>query len=182
MLAAEGEKQTKQGAAVSTTTPRRTPPADRFDFRGEHAGVIYTPSGWRAINMDAGVAGPDFFSPYAGHRGLSVYVPFAYDTNRDRNSVALGASYEIVYRKPRSGRTLEAKSGQPAGRYEARAKEVVIPGEFVDVFHPAVYETDENGVEQLVQREETTRVPKVRIVIDRVWVEDKALNSGATPR
>lgn len=161
---------------------QRVPPADRFTFRGEHAGIIYTPSGWRALDVDPSLIGPGFFSPYGPHAGYSAFVPGVVGAvDRSAENVGLGASYEIVTpgadRFP-PGPPFAARPAGPAeGHYELRAEEVPVPGEYVEVYHPPVYVADEEGNLQLVEAEETTRVPKVKIVMRRVWVE-----GGPEPR
>lgn len=158
----------------------RRPPTDRFDFRGEHAGTIYTSGGWRRLNVDPSMIGPDFLVPFEHNGGQTFYVPFArrrsgygqgYGGGRDREFIGLGASYEIV--RPRSpvGSSVKKDESPRAGRWELRAEEVPVPGEFIEVYHPAVYEVDEEGNHQLVEAAETTRVPKVKIVLRKIWVE-----------
>lgn len=189
-VSAQSQSGQYSAGSTSLTTPRRPPPVDRYDYRGEHAGVIYTAGGWREMNVDPALIGPEFFTPLPGRGGLSVYLPYvhAYDSQR-QPPVALGSSYEIVRPQPQgnastSSTTSTSKTGAgaaPTGHYEARAREVVIPGQFVEVYHPAVYEVDDTGKEQLVEKEETTRVPKVRLVMTRVWVEGPAPTASVKP-
>lgn len=157
------------------TTPRRPMPEDRFAFRGEHAGVIYAPR--------SGYVSERFCSHYhrGGEGGYGRYsgYPSAYQSeyraDRRQEQIGLGASYEIV----RPSKPAVAKPAQ--GRYELQPQEEVISGEFVEIYHPAVYRIDEDGKEQLAEEEELTRVPKVRIVLRPVWVEGAADESGGAP-
>lgn len=160
----------------------RRPPADRFDFRGEHAGTIYTPGGWRRLNVDPAMVGPDFLVPYEQDGGETFYVPFPYNrsgrsgrrgdygrgysSGQGREFIGLGSSYEIVRPKKPA-----AEESQQSGHWELRAEQIPVPGEFVDVYHPAVYEVDDAGKHQLVEAAETTRVPKVKIVLRKTWVQ-----------
>lgn len=166
---AEGVNSSASGvsSSYSTTsiTPRRLPPTDRFDFRGEHAGVIFTPGGYREINLGPGVSGYEFTPHTGGYGGYgrpSVYVPY-YGSGHGSltEPVALGASYEIVNRAIDSS----VKPGANTGR-RARLREVIVPGQYVQLYKPAVYEIGNDGREHLVEAEQTIRVPKVRIVID----------------
>lgn len=176
---AQSEDEKQPGQSAQTTTPRRAAPADRFDFRGEHAGVIYTPGGWRSFDTDwdsGGVA----FSPLPAHRGLSVYVPYGQGgPSRSSDPVVLGSSYEIV----RRSRSARGGTAAPAGSHKTRVREVLVPGEYVEVYHPAVYEVDEDGIERLTQAEEWTTAPKVRLVVERVRAAapPSTLKSSALP-
>lgn len=163
--AAPGSAPAVRPEAGQPVSPRELP-ADRSDFRGEHAGVIYTRSGWRELNVDPELVGPNFFAPHG--YGPSVYVPYYANDVVNAPAPILGATYEVVYPKE-----VVIDEAPQAGRYELRATEVVIPGEYVEVFQPAVYELDESGVEQLVEREATVTVPKVKIVLKKVWVPGK---------
>lgn len=72
------------------------------------------------------------------------------------------ATYEIV--KPDQGQWIE-------GHWEEVAMQDVIEGEYVEVYHPAVYRKGDDGNLALVEKDRTTREPKVRIILTRVWVE-----------
>jgi hypothetical protein len=165
VLAAGDEPRPEtDAAAASPLTPRREPPASRFDFRGEHAGVIYVPRGLDEGTFPQGATGQYFTTP----GGFRVFIPYAPLSGGGMGEpVALGASYEIV--RP-------AKAGRPAagaaGHYEIRAAEEVVPGEHVEIYHPAVYEVDASGRRRIVEKERTERVPKTRVVLTRVWVPE----------
>ena len=74
------------------------------------------------------------------------------------SSVFLNAPASLPARPP---------SNRRGGYYEIRSQEEVIDGQFVEVYHPPVYEEDENG-RRLVQKESTTHEPKMPSVAMRI--------------
>lgn len=56
------------------------------------------------------------------------------------------------------------------GHYEEIVVEEVIEGEFVEVYHPAIYERGENGNLKQLEEERTERLPKVRLIVTQEWV------------
>ncbi len=81
------------------------------------------------------------------------------------------ASYELVY--PERGRWVE-------GHFEEVPYEEIVIGEYVEVTYPAVWRQTESGLE-LVEPEQTERVPRTRIVISRVWVPGHYENEAVEP-
>ena len=83
------------------------------------------------------------------------------------------ATYEIV--KPEGRQWVE-------GHWEEVAMQDVIEGEYVEVYHPAVYRKGEDGNLEAVEKEQLTKEPKVRIILTKVWVEGHwADEDGAAP-
>lgn len=99
--------------------------------------------------------------------GYALYVPFFIP-----RLTASGEGEPLrpprIEREPR--RSTERDPVGAVGRFEVRTREEVIPGEFIQVYRPAVYEIDAGGSLRLVEPEETVTLPKVRIVLERVWV------------
>lgn len=123
------------------------------------------------VQGDGSDRGQVFVTP----QGYPVVIPYTYTNGSTLSEpVALGSSYEIVDRRASAAvaRRDSAQTAPPAtGHYEVRAEEVPVEGQFVEVYHPAVFETDDQGRLQLVQPEETRRVPKTRVVLRRAWVD-----------
>jgi hypothetical protein len=57
------------------------------------------------------------------------------------------------------------------GHFEEMPVTDVIEGEYVEVFHPAVYRRGEDGALELLEEARTTREPKVRIIMEKIWIE-----------
>lgn len=83
------------------------------------------------------------------------------------------AIYEVIDRRGRQSWV--------DGHYEEVAAEERVPGQSVEVYHPAVYRQKEGGVLELMEKEKIRREPKVRIILRKVWVEGhyEANRSGA---
>jgi hypothetical protein len=59
------------------------------------------------------------------------------------------------------------------GHFEEVPMQDVIDGEFVDVFHPAVYRRLEDGSLEQIEEAHTTREPKVRLILTKIWIEGR---------
>ena len=110
---------------------------------------------------------------YVNYRGVPYYYypPYWYDyggpevyIDDHRDDVPLGKSRASYQVGPRGQTWIE-------GHYEWMPREDVIEGETVEVYHPAVYRQLEDGKLELLEAERTTKEPKVRIILTRVWIE-----------
>lgn len=86
----------------------------------------------------------------------------------------------VVLRRPAAGCTVStasyevvpaAKHRESTGYWKRIAVEKAIDGEYVEVYHPAVYEQQKDGTLQQIEPERTVREPKTRVILKRVWVE-----------
>lgn len=106
--------------------------------------------------------GPWFY--YGGH-----YLPWAWRGDGDVTIIHDGSIRKpwvrsrAAYRKPD-----RREAGK--GRFEEVAVRDVIEGEFIEVFHPAVYRIDEDGELIEVESARTVREPRYRVILTRVWV------------
>jgi hypothetical protein len=100
---------------------------------------------------------------HLGYRGLPPIIIANYGEERGPSHWPQ-ASYEIVERRAQSLAWIR-------GHEEEVPLVDVIDGEFVDVYHPAVYRRGESDELVEVEAERTTREPKVRIILTTVWVE-----------
>lgn len=103
--------------------------------------------------------------------GYALYVPF-FIPRETESGESRRVQPPWKEREPR--RPTDRDPVGAVGRFELRTREEVIPGEFIQVYRPAVYEIDAQGRTHLVEAEETVTLPKVRIVLERVWVSGLA--------
>lgn len=99
--------------------------------------------------------------------GYALYVPFFLPRSSESGE---GGTVRPPWKNREPRRPTERDPVGAAGRFELRTREEIIPGEFIQVYRPAVYELDDQGQLRLIEPEETVTLPKVRIVIERVWV------------
>lgn len=87
-------------------------------------------------------------------RGYAIYVPFYLPRRPGAETVAGGEAPTT---------STVSTVGMSAG---VRTREEIVPGEYVQVYRPAVYEVDGEGRERLVEAEALVTLPKLRIVLE----------------
>ena len=116
----------------------------------------------RAHAGDRGAAGlgPAIPLPRAG----GIYIePHLHEAHSAPATIARAprASYEVVPPAPQPAET---------GHYGWVPETEPVEGEFIEVYHPAVYRRLGDGSLQLVEEAGTVREQKVRIILTRQWI------------
>lgn len=158
--------QTKLGERMEDLGPRGNILEERGAVDEDLQGIRYRRSYDQGRRQDHWVDrpyDPDF--PY--HPPFWGRYPYGYPmiVVQDPTDIPVdlpSASYQVV--EP-------VKPQWVKGHYEEVAFEDIIEGEFVEVYHPAVYRQQEDGSLALVEEARTTQEPKTRIILSRVWVE-----------
>lgn len=94
------------------------------------------------------------------------------DSRDDMPAYPSSASYVIVERRP-------DQSEWVPGHWEEVPITDIVEGEFVEIYHPAIYRQTEDGELELLEVERTTREPKVRIILAKVWVEGEVVMTNS---
>lgn len=94
--------------------------------------------------------------------GYAIYVPFFITKQADPDAVA---APESGIPEPGDGPTTATASVVEllAG---VRTREEIVPGEYIQVYRPAVYELDAEGREKLIGVEAMVTLPKLRIIVE----------------
>jgi hypothetical protein len=107
---------------------------------------------------------PDYYPVY-----YPAYYPYIPDVAPPNDYVPPSndkdvstASYQVV--EPPKPRWV-------MGHWEEVPMQDIEAGESIDVYHPAVYRRQDDGTLELVEKESTTKEPKVRIILAKIWVE-----------
>jgi hypothetical protein len=111
-------------------------------------------------------AASNYYEARVTAEGYALYVPFYIPAP----PVEPGATASSAPDAPPESEGGSEEEGAPVrGGFAVRTREEIVPGEFIQVYRPAVYAIDEEGRTRLVEPEATVTLPKVRIVMERVW-------------
>ncbi len=151
------------------------PPMRRIStFAALLIGMVYVASAQTpalpesSLPSDSGLpASSNYYEARITSDGYALYIPFYIS--------APGAPRTETLKRPQEAPSESEggkKDAQPSnqGGLALRTREEIVPGEFIQVYRPAVYMMDEEGQIRLVEPEGTITLPKVRIVMEHVWL------------